>query len=404
MTLGRESSGRNTAAEEKDGLLQGVLGFAAFLRENGLEITTAETLDSVSSLPLVDITVREQFYYSLRATFVKRSEDYPLFDQLFRVFWKGERIEVPSGRPPSSAKEQSSTGRARVTIPGEVVQSRRLTAPPSSDSGGRDSTGEKAIFAIYSPAEMLGERDLGSSSAGSSMPRRLVKRLSRRLATRRGRRFEASKRGLIDLRRTLRSGLGSGGQFAELLRRRRKISRSDLVVLCDISGSMDSHSVRLLRLLHHFCNATNAEVFAFSTQLVRLNPYLRGSSLASASRLISKNVTFWSSGTRIGSTLGKLREMYQGYLTSSTVLVIISDGWELDDLSVLESNLRLVRSRVNDIIWFNPLADDPGYRPLAAGMSMALPHIGIFAGLRALENRQEFDRVFGKELTPLLSR
>jgi len=404
MTPMKENSRRHGEAEKKDWLLQRVLGFAAFLRDNGLEVTTSETLDSISCLPLVDITVREQFYYSLRAVFAKRSEDYLLFDQLFRAFWKGGRHGIPGRRTLTSAKEQPSNVRAKIAVPAEAIQSTDLTVPPALAPSSREGTAERTIFAIYSPAEILGGKDLGLTSVDSSMPRRLVKRLSRRLATRRGPRFEASKSGLIDLRRTLRRGLGSGGQLAELLRRRRRISRSDIVVLCDISGSMDSHSTRLLRLLHLFCNASSAEVFAFSTRLVRLNPYLQGNSLASASRLISENVTFWSSGTRIGSALRKLREMYPGYLTSSAVLVIISDGWELGDLDVLESNLKSVRSQVNDIIWLNPLADDPGYRPLAVGMSTALPYIGILAGLRVLESKREFDRVFGRELTPLLRK
>jgi len=123
---------------------------------------------------------------------------------------------------------------------------------------------------------------------------------------------------------------------------------------------MDSHSDQLLELLYYSCNTSRrTEVFAFSTRLIRLNRYLEGRSLWSASQLISENVNFWSSGTRIGSALGTLLTQYPGSLRSSTVLVIISDGWELDDLGILESNLRSIRSSVNRIICVNRLADNP---------------------------------------------
>ena len=404
MISKRNGTGDGTLTEEWGRLVQRVLNFAAFLRQNGLEVTTGETLDSIACLSLIDISSKERFYDTLRATFVKRSDDYILFGRLFEAFWKGQKEERPTDKSSEAARERSSSVRARVEFSRGAVRSSQDPGPSTTNPKGPETVVEIPNFALYSPIELLGRRHLQPGSGDPSVLKRLVKRFSRRLATRRGRRFEASRRGFVDLRRTLRSGIGSGGQMTELLRKRRKITKAHIVVLCDISGSMDSHSVRLLRLLYHLSNAARAEVFAFSTQLILLNDYLRGNSLYTASRLISENVTFWSSGTRIGSSLGRLLTQYPGYLTRSTVLVIISDGWELDDLGALKSNLRLIRRLVNEIIWLNPLADDPAYRPLAAGMSTALPFVTILAGLKTLESRHEFDRIFGKELNPIVSR
>jgi uncharacterized protein with von Willebrand factor type A (vWA) domain len=398
----QEDGARLGRPGEDERLLHRVLNFAAFLRENGLEATTAETLDSVSCLPLVDISNRDQFYFALRAAFVKRSDDYRLFDQLFREFWKGETCENPAGRVSRAVDEMPAPIRARASLPSDAIQSLNRSGKAVPGQNGQDGRTDKAATVIYSPAEILGRKNVRSDSAGTSMPRRLVKRLSRRLATKPGRRFESSKSGVVDLRRTLRKGISSGGQLAELAQKRRKISRSDIVVLCDISGSMDTQSARMLGLLYHLCNAARAKVFAFSTQLIELNGYLRGNSLQRASKLISENVSVWSSGTKIASALGKLITLYSGYLGPSTVLIVISDGWELDNLDSLESNLKSIRRRVKDIIWLNPLADDPRYRPLAAGMSTALPFVSILTGLKTLENKHEFDRVFGKELSPII--
>jgi len=400
MNAASHDSVKGGKLDGNESLLPRVLSFAEFLRESGFEATTAETLDSVSCLLLVDIFNRDQFYCALRSAFVKRSDDYPLFDRLFKAFWGSVSGSVPVNGVPMP-EEERTTGRARTSPSTVSIQSSSFTNLLIPDKTSQRGTPENAVHALYSPVETLGRRNLGRDPAGNSMSKRLVKRLSRRLASRPGRRFEASKNGGVDLRKTFRRGIGSGGQLTELLRKQRRISKADIVVLCDISGSMDNQSERLLRLLYYLCNTARAEVFAFSTQLVTLNGYLRGNSFYAASRLVSENVPVWSSGTRIGSALGKLVTLYSGYLTPSTVLVVISDGWELDDLDVLESNLREVKRRVRDIVWLNPLADSPDFRPVAAGMRVALPHIRLLAGLKALESRSEFDRAFGKELTPL---
>ncbi len=318
----------------------------------------------------------------------------------------GKRRENPAGRLTQTAEEsEPSVKRVNVNPVESVsrVAAQRIAAAGADSPFGADEDRDtrKQLLAFYSPAETLGRKSFRNSNADSALLKRSLKRFARKMATRPGRRLVPSETGDVDLRRTFRAGLSTGGQFVGLERRRRKISKSKIVLVCDISGSMDSHSDQLLELLYYSCNTSRrTDVFAFSTRLVRLNRYLEGRSLWSASQLISENVNFWSSGTRIGSALGTLLAEYPGSLRSSTVLVIISDGWELGDLGVLESNLGSIRRSVNRIIWLNPLADNPGYEPLTAGMKTALPYIDVFAGLKIFKDRREFERVLGKSIAP----
>ena len=407
MSSANSGEGKEENTKPIEGhLLERLVQFSMFLRENGLGVTTAETLDVVESLLLIDITNKELFYHATRAALVKRSEDHALFERLFARCWTGERSENPAGRVTQTAEDAEPPVKSVNVNPAESVmqvRTQRIAAAGADSPSGADEGGNtrKQLLAFYSPAETLGRRNFRNPSADSALLKRSLKRFARKMATRPGRRLIPSETGDVDLRRTFRAGLRSGGQFVSLERRRRKISKSKIVLVCDISGSMDSHSDQLLQLLYYSCNASHrTEVFAFSTRLARLNRYLEGRSLGSASRLISENVNFWSSGTRIGSALGTLLAEYGGSLRSSTVLVIVSDGWELGDLGILESNLRSIRRSVNRIVWLNPLADNPGYEPLTAGMKTALPFIDVFAGLKIFKDRREFERVLGKSIAP----
>ncbi|MDG7022421.1 MAG: VWA domain-containing protein [Nitrososphaerota archaeon] len=399
MPLYDEADGANHAAAH---LLGRLVQFSSFLRESGLEVTTTETLDAVSSVLLVDMADRSLFYRAMRAALVKRSEDYALFDRAFERFWTGRSIDSPTGRLTPMTEPNPSARFVNPARGSRIRAQRTKPAGVGSPLGTEAGDMRQQLLAFYSPAETLGKKTFRNSGAEySSLLKRNLKKFSRRVATRPGRRLVPSESGEVDLRRTFRAGRGTGGQFLGLERRRRKISKSSIVLLCDISGSMDSHSDQLMRLLHLCCNTSlRTEVFAFSTRLVRLNRFLEGRSLLSASQLVSENVNFWSSGTRIGSALGTLLSHYSGSLRSSTVLVVISDGWELDDLEVLDANLRSVRRRVKRVIWLNPLADNPGYEPLAAGIKTAMPYIDVFAGLKIFTDRREFERVLGKSIAP----
>lgn len=341
----------------------------------------------------------ELFQNTLRTALLKRLEDYDKFDRLFRSFWLlGHqdnplgRISIPSGKKIERTIKKSNLGT-------NEIGRGRITAGSIFSSISSQTDGQEKLLGIYSPLETISRKGFEDLSVARdrAVLKRGMRSLARATATRPGRRFESVQSGShLDFRGMLRQSLRTGEIAFEVERRDKKISKSRLLVLCDISGSMDSYSGRILKLIYHLCNTVRGtKVFGFSTQVVPLNDFLLGKSLTAASTLVSKHVEIWSSGTRIGSALGDLLSEYSGYLkTSTTILVVISDGWELGDIANLRSKMAEVRRRVRGIVWLNPQADSLDYAPLAEGMKMALPYVDVFAGLDIFSNRAKFLRAF----------
>jgi uncharacterized protein with von Willebrand factor type A (vWA) domain len=382
-----------------------VVEFCRALRAAGVGVTPSESVDAVSILPLIDISNRDQFHDSLRAVLVKRSDDYPAFDRVFSSFWKkyeGRRrhdlSQIPGLAPKMTEKLRGAKGDEKSTrdrLNHGSGKDELVDLSPSEDRNARE-----LLVTVYSPIERLGVKKFTNLSP-TELPqlRRGFRRLARKLATKPGRRKVRSKKGELDLASTLRAGLRTGGELLRPRKRERAISKSRLVVLCDISGSMDSHTTKLLKILYLAQNTVpGTKVFAFSTRVTHLEPYLRGRSLLRAAEEVSQKVEIWSSGTRIGSALGRLLKEYSSVLRSDAVLMIISDGWEIGDLDTLGENLARIKTRVQRIVWLNPLADEPDYQPSTLGMKTALPYIDILSGLNILSQRREFERVLGNTI------
>jgi uncharacterized protein with von Willebrand factor type A (vWA) domain len=221
---------------------------------------------------------------------------------------------------------------------------------------------------------------------------KLLARVAARLATRRSRRLVPTRgRGGPDLRRSLRRAVATEGELVALARRARPIEQPRLVVLCDTSGSMQSHARFLLAFVLALRRAARAtEVFAFSTSLVRLTPWLSpGRSAASLDRLATA-LPDWAGGTRIGESLDAfvtdhLRERVDG----RTVVVVLSDGLDRGDVGKLAIAMRAIRARARKVIWLNPLLGDPRYEPTARGMAAALPFVDAFLPAHDLASLEE---------------
>jgi len=352
-------------------------------------------VDAISHAGVVRLA---DFHDALRTTLVKRAEDYERFESLFKHFW----LKSPGRGKPDPL---GSVSLPKETIAGSVKAKQlgkgKIPGGSLFQSGAPDATSAAKQVAIYSPLELQSRKNFGELYV---LPDRLLlkrglKSFARAMATLPGRRYAPSIGRDLDFRRTLRSALKTGGQGIEMEYRSKKLSKSRIVILADISGSMDIYTRRILKLLYHLSNTIQRSmIFGFSTEVVPLNRYLQGKSLKEASDLISRNVEIWSSGTRIGSALQELIAKYPGVLRASTIFVVISDGWELGDLETFRSSLRQIRRYVRKIIWLNPQADSPDFQPLAEGMKVALPLSDIFAGLDIFSDRKKFKATFGTTL------
>jgi hypothetical protein len=353
------------------------------LRARGLAVTPSEAIDAARALGAVDLLDRAEVREALRAVLVSRREESDIFDDCFDQAWTPSAPGAPVPLP---------SARTQFTRPAPTLAPR--PAPLGLDDwlNPRDvADPDEVPIRQASNTERLETRDFAAwSDADDPEFHRLARRIARRLALRPSRRWRASRRGgaRIDLRRSMRGTLGTDGELLRLVRRRRRVRRTRLVAVCDVSGSMELYARMFLQLLHALQNSfARVETFVFATRLSRLTDALRGASYRQALDRLGPVVRDWSSGTRIGASLGTLTADYRHLLDRRTVVVILSDGWDVGDPAVLGAAMKALRARAGKVVWLNPLMGAADFAPVTQGMQAALPYVDLLApahNLRAL--------------------
>ncbi|HEX7127538.1 MAG TPA: VWA domain-containing protein [Thermodesulfobacteriota bacterium] len=376
-----------------------VVAFAARLRAEGLEPPAGHALVALRALEAVDVADREETRLALRAVFPSRPEELPIFDRAFDRFWAARPPRMPAvnevplppdRRDPPVARTDGARAEPRV-LAGLAPLAETLREWAEGEAAEDDDA--RLDTAALSDIEVVAEKDF-STFTPDELPaiRRLTRRLARRLAGRLGRRRVAGRRGAVDLRRTLRRNLGKG-EVIELAYRRRAPRPPRLVVLCDVSGSMDLYSRFLVQFLHALAGAfAGLEVFTFSTRLTRVTPCLRARSFAQSLAALA-TVTDWSGGTRIGECIDRfVREWGRRHLGRRTVVIILSDGWDTGDPDLLAGALSAIRRRGSRLVWLNPLLGQPDYAPETRGMAAALPLVHAFLPAHNLASLARLER------------
>ena len=373
-------------------LLTSTLSFCRLLRQHGMPVTVAEATDAVRALEHLDLSDRDEVYLGLRAVLMARIEEQPAFDRCFEAFWKRQSEMPPimegllSPTPPSPPEDQSQPGALKVA--GQKREGVALEAWVGEDEGPES---EPLRVPGMSDRESLMEQDFSSFPADQlDEVARLTVEIARRLAAHRSRRRRPTRRrGMIDLRRTVRANL-MRGELIELRRKERKRRKVRLVLLCDISGSMDLYSRFLLLFLYALQNVFGrVETFTFSTRLTRISPYLMGRSYRQVLRRLT-DLKDWSGGTRIGECLADFnREWGARLLDRHTIVLVISDGWDTGDPELLAGELLKIKRRAGRLFWLNPLLGNPAYQPLTRGMAAALPLLDRFAPAHNLESLRD---------------
>lgn len=361
-----------------DDLVVHVARFARELRERGIAAGLADEVDAVEALTRVDVTDRAEVHRALSASLKIRRRDRAVFDELFARLW--------AARAPGSSPSRRSAAPGR----GGPLARPGLGGPagePGIESRTETPGGQRPG---WSPEALLRRKPFDECSAADlAAMERLLARLAAKLATRRSRRLvPAPARGMADLRRSFRRAVGTGGEFLTLARRARAVEEPRLVVLCDTSGSMESHSRFLLAFVLSLTRAArHTEVFAFNTSLVRLTPWISPQRIGPTLDRLAAGVPDWSGGTRIGECLAEFVERYQEAMVSShTVVLIFSDGLDRGDTALLASAMRAIRSKAKKVIWLNPLLADARYEPTARGMKAALPFVDLLLSAHNLES------------------
>jgi uncharacterized protein len=348
------------------GVVSHVVTFGRVLRQAGLEVGPGRVADALRGLDQVDLTRRDDVYWTLRANFVTRHEEVPVFDRVFQAWFLRAPVSPLELSPPTPRSAELR----RVHAGGRP-----------DDAAGVD---ESPAARGWSYEEILRTKDFGAMTSDElERVRALIADIAAERPRRRSRRLRRHHRGELDLRRTIRESLGAGGDpVYRQYRLRARVPRK-LVVLCDVSGSMEAYVRPLLLFLHAIRGSgKGVEAFAFGTRLTRLTPALETSDPDRALENASRSVADWCGGTRIGASLKTYNDDWghRRALTRGAVVLIASDGWEreVSGAGLLEEQMARLARQAYTVVWMNPLKGHPAYEPLAAGMRAALPHVDRF--------------------------
>ncbi len=357
------------------GLVAHVVTFGRVLREAGVEVGPGRVTDALRALDSVDLSRQEDVYFSLRQTLVSRHDEFALFDRAFMAWFLRAPVLPP----------------ARMANDPQAIQRATDLLVDRSDPDGEDGEGDPLELGA-SGHELLKEKDFADMTPDEfRRVRRLMAALAERRPRRASRRRTPSARGdQLDIRRLIRHSLRTGGDPVDRpLRARKRVPRK-LVVLCDVSGSMDAYARALILFLHATVGSgPGVEAFAFGTRLSRLTPELGTRDPGAALDKCTQAVTDWGSGTRIGASLKEFNDLYgRRAMSRGAIVVVVSDGWERQDPELVGREMARLARAAYAVVWVNPLKGNPEYQPLAGGMRAALPFVDRFLpghNLRSLE-------------------
>lgn len=379
-------------------LLHNLLLFGRVLRGLGLEVNAGRIVDVVESLPHIRLLHKTDFYHTLRCFLVKNKDDVPLFDEAFALFWqkpnKGE-LDVNlqemlnfHGSPEPEQKE-------RLIAPPPLQQDAPLPDEEQPDTDENDEVQEIIeLTQTYSARNILREKDFGEMSGEELQAvRQLMQAFVWQMGERKTRRYEHGHgRGQLNLRRSFRHNLRYGGEFLQWQRQTRKIKPRPLVLIADISGSMERYSRLLVHFLYSLAQGLSqrVEVFVFSTQLTRITRQLAHKEADTAVADVTANVHDWSGGTRIGEAIKSFNyDWARRTLRGGAVTLLISDGWDRGDPHLLRQEMKRLHLLTHRLVWLNPLLGSTEYEPLTRGMQAALPHIDDFLPVHNLASLQD---------------
>jgi uncharacterized protein with von Willebrand factor type A (vWA) domain len=344
--------------------------FGHRLHAAGVPVTPERSACFAAAVDLVQPRSLEQLYWGGRVTLLTDPSQVPTYDEVFRSVFRAYAVAgtlIPA-QPAATAE------RAKPTRP----------AVEDEDPAGTDAPS----VVVASPLEQLAERPFDQCTADElALIARLVEQLPMLAPARRGRRARRHPHGRrLDVRSTLRRARSTGGDPVRVVRRKRVDRLRRVVLIADVSGSMQTYARIYLHLMRGAVKALPAEAFVFSTRLTRLTRTLREGSPDAAYRLVSEAAPDWAGGTRIGAALTAfLDEHGRRGLARGAVVVILSDGWEVGDTARLAEAMARLHRLAYHVIWVNPRSARAAYRPIVGGMAAALPHVDTFRSGHSLD-------------------
>ena len=375
-------------------LLHNLIHFTRMLHRLGLDVQAGRTRDVAMALRYVDVGQRSEFYHCLRCLLIHRVDDLPLFDEAFRVFWR---------RPHGDWTESDLRAMGEKRRSGQPEYESEL--PPDASPGGDGAAEappryqvERMAALSYSDRDGLWAKDFEQfTEAEVAEAERMMATLDWELGERRSKRWMPGKGPALDLRRAVRRNMRHGGEIVHLPSRRRKTKRRPLILLCDVSGSMERYSRMLLHFVHTLSGGGRlgrVESFVFATRLTRITHQLTARRPATAVvPSLPRTIGDFGGGTRIGDSLHTFNtEWARRVRGQGPVVLLISDGWDRGEPGRLRTEMARLHRSCHRLIWLNPLLGSPDYLPLTRGMQAALPEIDDFLPVHNLASLESLAR------------
>ncbi len=360
------------------------VAFSRVLRGAGVDVPTSSTIAFGEALAATGLNDRDTTYWAGRATLVRRPEDHELYDRAFRVFWDhaSATVELILDDEP-----------VHVTL--------AIDDDTDDDNSGADqaeSADDPVIELRFSATEVLRQKDFAEYTPDELVEaQRLMSNLRLVGSPRRSRRLTAATRRTArpDLRRTIRAAMRGGGEPIRRYYRQPGTRNRRLVLLLDVSGSMEPYARALIRFVHAaVAGRQKVEAFAMGTRLTRLTRELSSRDPDQALRQAAIRVSDYGGGTRLGDGLKVFNDEWgQRGMARGAIVVVLSDGWDRGDPAVLAEQMQRLHRAAHKVVWVNPLKVTPGYAPLARGMAAALPFVDAFVEGHSIDAIEELARV-----------
>jgi len=370
-----------------------VIRFAGFLKGRGFRVFHSSVHDALRSIEAIPLDDKGDFFLCLRANLAATDLEWVQFRALFDQFW-GET----QSNDPTAPDEQATRQEAQIP---SADPSCLPDGPSTASTEVNNHDAREWLEGVaYSPVSMVQKKDLGHfDKADIPVARLALKQMTAPFKIETSRRSKKGlAKGALDFRRIIRQSLKTGGTVFDLFYKEKRKRLKRLVILADVSGSMDRYARFVMPFLMGLRGiGSRAEVFVFSTSLTPITFLIRHLSVEAALKRIADEVPGWSGGTRIGYSLHQFNQGHgERLLNRRTVVVVLSDGWDLGGKDLLKREMARLNRKAHAVIWLNPLAGDPDYEPLCRGMRTALPYVDHFLPADSLQSLRRVGRLLAR--------
>ena len=360
------------------------IGFVQLARNHGFQSGIQCTKDSFESALFGLWPDKALFEYALTSLYCQEQEDRAFFKKMYAQFWKQKGTVIRDKRTNKNRTniQSNSVSTAVMLGTGETGNSEEGEEAKTTTGANSKETLKRTDFAHLTKFQ---------STLLDELSEQLVKEMSQRFK----RRKQKSNKGQIDIAKSIRANIQNGGNIINLEKKHKKKDKYRLMVLLDVSGSMDKYSFYLLKFLWALrTNFKQIEVFTFSTKLMRITDFISDKNMAGALAMVSQNAKHWSSGTKIGACLQDFNNNYaKRYLNGKTMTIILSDGLDTGEPEVLDAAMQQIKLRTKKLIWLNPLKGMQGYEPIQMGMKAALPSLNHFGSAHNFESLLTLEKI-----------